>query len=102
MRKTLFALAFSAAALAAHAADFASQYPGPWSSAANAAISKALVKGGATGCGEYYYKASSQSADEYLVYCTRDGKNWVAWLVWPAIGNVIGPNKPAKDMPPPR
>ena len=84
------------------AGNFTSQYPGAWSDAPHPGIMRALVSNKVVGCGQYSYKAAASSSGEYLVYCTRDGKNWVAYLVWPNIGNIIGPNRISLDIPPPK
>ena len=81
------------------------EYPGPWledSSTANfRAIVKALSVNNIRSCGEFHYRPSAYHADEYLVYCTRDGKIWVAYQVWPRIPQVTGPQPPARGVPPP-
>jgi hypothetical protein len=84
------------------AGGFADTYPGAWSDAPNSGIQQALIKNGARGCGEYWYKAAASSPNEYLVYCTRDGKNWTAYLVWTSAGKIMGPNQISPDIRPPR
>lgn len=68
-------------------------YPGGWIEDMNVGISRALVGKQIRGCGEYRYKESASTRSEYLVQCTRDGKNWVAYLVWTRTGAVTGPFK---------
>ncbi|MEO7953026.1 MAG: hypothetical protein ABIR35_02885 [Polaromonas sp.] len=70
----------------------AQRYPGEWSTAFNARITKALASNGITGCGEYKHRESSVDRDEFLVYCTRDGLNWRSYLVWSNTGSVTGPH----------
>lgn len=70
------------------------RYPAPWREDFNVDITKALVAKGITGCGEYKYRASTLDRNEYLVYCTHDGKNWTAYFVWPRIKEVMGPYAP--------
>ncbi|CAM8642509.1 hypothetical protein MCEMSEM18_03523 [Comamonadaceae bacterium] len=99
IRLSLVALFITAVA---YAGDFAGQYPGTWSDTPNAGIMRALASNNVAGCGQYSYKAAAGSSSEYLVYCTRDGKNWMAYLVWPKIGKVMGPNRTSPDIPPPK
>jgi hypothetical protein len=82
--------------------DFAQQYATAWQSGPHQGIMQALANHHATGCGEFYYRAATHSSTEFLVHCTADGTHWTAYLVWPAIGKVIGPNKPSTSLPPPR
>ena len=56
-------------------------------------IPKTLVKNNIRGCGQFKYKQSEKTDSEYKVQCTRDGKNWVEYLVWTSSGSVSGPNK---------
>jgi hypothetical protein len=82
------------------------EYPGPWQedpeTAAFRAIVKALSANDIRGCGEFHYRPSAHHADEYLVYCTRDGKIWSAYQVWTRFTQkVSGPQRPAVDVPPP-
>ncbi|MBB6561985.1 hypothetical protein HNP48_004687 [Acidovorax soli] len=70
-----------------------SEYPGPWKDDLNVDISRAFVAKQIRGCGEYRYKESRATRTEYLVHCTRDGKNWVAYLVWTRTGAITGPFK---------
>lgn len=84
------------------AQNFGAQYGGSWKSNFHQGITKALMSHNARDCGEYHYKESVSSANEFVVYCTRDGKNWSAYLVWPQNGDVMGPYQTSKDLPPPR
>lgn len=77
----------------ARSEGLAEMYPGPWQDDFNMSITKALSKNRITGCGEYKYRAHKSSSNEYLVYCTRDGNHWTAYLVWDLIGKVMGPYK---------
>lgn len=66
----------------------------------NIAISKTLIKHNVKGCGQYKWKASIEYPDsEFLVYCTSDGSNWVAYQVWTKINEVEGPFAPGQDYP---
>jgi hypothetical protein len=38
---------------------------------------------------------------EYLVYCTYDRSEWWAFLVFPGMNEIVGPNKIFSDIPPP-
>jgi hypothetical protein len=72
----------------------ASKYESAWRTDFNLEITKALVAKDITGCGEYKYKASLEQSREYVVYCTVDGENWTAYLVWTGINDVMGPYPP--------
>jgi len=74
------------------------RYPGPWQEDFNMGITKALAAKGICDCGQYKYRESSRDKGEYLVYCTRDGSNWTAYLVWPSIGEVTGPHTPDPSL----
>lgn len=77
----------------AHSESLAEMYPGPWHDDFNMGITKALAKNQISGCGEYKYRPHKSASNEYLVYCTRDGSHWTAYLVWDLIGKVMGPYK---------
>jgi hypothetical protein len=62
---------------------------GQWRVDTNISISRALVQGGATGCGEYRYLAVD-SDSEYIVECF-DGIRKRYYRVWPKIGSIAGP-----------
>ncbi len=68
-------------------------YPPPWHSEFNLGITRALIKNKVRGCGEYHYRSRYDWDQEYLVYCSRDGKSWTAYLVWPLIGAVGRPTR---------
>jgi hypothetical protein len=74
-----------------------SEFPGPWNTESNLGISKTLIANKIRGCGEYKFKVNRRFHNEYLVYCSADGKNWVAYLVWPLPKMVEGPFRP--DLP---
>lgn len=74
------------------------RYPAPWRDDFNSGITKALVAGGIRGCGEYKYRPSAIDRSEYLVYCTRDGRRWMAYIVWPNIKQVMGPYEPDSSI----
>ena len=38
---------------------------------------------------------------EYLVYCAPDGRHWHAFIVFPALNQVLGPEAPYPEIPPP-
>ena len=77
------------------------RYPAPWVDRASQPIATALMKHGATGCGQYVYRESARHDGEYLVLCSRDGKSWLAYLVWAHSGTVTGPTQPPTDISPP-
>lgn len=74
------------------------RYPGPWREDFNMGITKTLASNNVGGCGQYKYRESIKDRGEYLVYCTRDGSNWVAYLVWPNIGKLTGPHTPDTSL----
>lgn len=65
-----------------------SDYVGEWNDMPRLDISKVLVKNKVSGCGEYRYKESSKNSNEYLLQCSRDGKNWRTMVVWVGINKV--------------
>lgn len=69
------------------------EYPGAWSEP-SAEVIRVLASNSVRGCGEFYQKASSYGPEfgEFLLYCTRDGKTWVAWKVWTHTNKVLGPD----------
>lgn len=67
------------------------RYSGSWQEDFNLAITKTFVAKGISDCGQYKFRESSKDRGEYLVYCTSDGNNWTAYLVWPNISEVTGP-----------
>lgn len=69
----------------------ASKYEANWNTSPLLAISQSLVKSKIRNCGEYKYKQSRTHQGEYVVYCTRDGTNWVSYLVWTGTKKVMGP-----------
>ena len=73
-------------------------YPLPWRSDFDLPIARSLGKNGVTGCGEFQYRESSQHSREYLVYCTRDGSTWTAYLVWSSTEKIIGPMAPTTEV----
>lgn len=83
--------------------SFAEHYPGPWKDEPKIELVRLLVAQGARGCGEFWWRTrdgeTGQHA-EYLVYCSRDGKTWKAWLLWPGTGKASGPTG-IEDGPPP-
>ena len=68
------------------------RYSGSWQEDFDLGITKTLVAKGVSGCGQYKFRESSKDRGEYLVYCTNDGNNWTAYLVWPNISEVTGPH----------
>jgi|GEM_PF-1635961 len=72
-------------------ASLASKYESSWHTDVHLKISQALVKSKIRNCGEYKYKQSRTHQGEYVVYCTRDGTNWISYLVWTGTKKVMGP-----------
>lgn len=71
----------------------AERYPGPWRLDFYGGITQTLISNGVRGCGEYKWRESSHDRGEYLVYCSRDGKRWLVYLIWPNTGKVNGPHE---------
>lgn len=82
--------------------EISQDYLGKWRSDANSDIIRTLMSHSVRGCGEFYYKPSTWNNGEYLVYCTRDGETWSAYLVWPNIDRINGPSMPEPSISPPR
>ncbi len=74
-------------------------YPAPWRYEFNTEITRTLVAAKVSACGIYRYRVSRDSNSEYLVYCSRDNKHWLAYLVWPNISKTLGPYQPDLDLP---
>jgi hypothetical protein len=62
---------------------------GAWRDDISVSISRSLVKGGATGCGEYRYLSVNRDA-EYIVECF-DGTRKRYYQVFPKIESIVGP-----------
>ena len=86
-------IAAAALALCLSACSSGPSYPGEWRSSGPAfdKIAVALGKEHIQGCGEFYYKLADGDEDsgEALVYCTTDGENWEAYLVFYLTGSVM-------------
>lgn len=71
------------------------EYPGPWTEP-SASVLRTLFANQVQGCAEVFqriYKNSPPEPNiEALVYCTRDGKTWASYKVWPGRGKVMGPD----------
>ena len=98
MMKSLF---FALSMLALPAAVSAGEYVPPWHDP-DTAVTSVLLKNKARGCGEYYYLDHRSSSNQKLVYCTPDGKSWLAYIVWVNIGRMTGPHEPLEGIPAPR
>lgn len=79
----------------------AQEYPGAWRNSSHPTLMTTLAKNHVTGCGELVWRESVQHRGQLLVYCTRDGTQWLAYLAWPAIGEVTGPLDTPADIDPP-
>jgi len=62
-----------------------------WRNDSNLEIIQTLVKHKIRNCGEFKYKANINYEHEYLVRCTRDGKNWQAYTVFTSSKDISGP-----------
>lgn len=69
----------------------APDYSGVWSEQFNQDITIALARNNIEGCGQYEYQQNLNHSGEYKVKCTRDGENWVYYLVWWPSARVMGP-----------
>jgi hypothetical protein len=103
-RLSLLLLPLLLAGCAAEERTIAEQFSGPWQEYAKPDLVQLLISKDATGCGEFYWKAKDGKVDEfaeYLVYCTRDGVEWTAWMLWPGSGGASGPTGISDGPPPP-
>lgn len=100
MKKFLIAAALTSATMAHAEAPIQDRYSGPWKEDFNLPISKALAQNSVRGCGQFKYRESRFNRGEYLVYCTRDGSNWTAYLVWTSIAKITGPHQISASIPP--
>lgn len=66
-------------------------YSGTWINEPNVKINITLSRKHITGCGQYQYRTSIDTNNEYMVDCTADGKNWKRYIVWTSIDKVMGP-----------
>lgn len=80
-------------------AAMAQDYPAPWKRDAVPALTRTLAKNGVRGCGDFAWRQRADGSSEYLVYCTRDGRTWSAWLAWTASEKVQGPYSPDAALP---
>ncbi|SQF98893.1 Uncharacterised protein [Paucimonas lemoignei] len=78
--------------------DIASTYPGPWQENFNQRITKTLAVNGIAGCGQYKYRQNANQSLSYIVYCSRDGERWLAYIVWAASEKVMGPFAPEPSL----
>lgn len=64
------------------------EFSGPWIDDMSLSISKTLAQNKIKICGQYKYRESIKISGKYLVSCTRDGKIWHDFLVWPSTNSV--------------
>lgn len=69
----------------------AEEFTGSWKQP-TAEVMRALAVSGIDGCGEFYQKESTISPKTFAVVCTSDQLHWTAYMVWPAINKVLGPD----------
>lgn len=80
------------------------RFDGPWL-APTPLIATLLAKHHVTGCGEFYMRRAKDSESnspengDYLLYCTADGDNWVAWEAFPSTDAVLGPSALEPGIP---
>lgn len=82
--------------------EIAEDYRGEWRSNSPNNIIRVLSANNVRGCGEFHHKPSTRNSGEYLVYCTPDGRNWTAYIVWPNVNRISGPARPDPNIRPPR
>jgi hypothetical protein len=68
------------------------QFPGPWLEVTQE-IRDILALNKVSACSQAAGRASSRNPDEYLLYCTSDGKLWTSWRIQPATRTVRGPGR---------
>jgi hypothetical protein len=76
------------------------RFPGPWQHDAPGAIIVTLARNKTQGCGDFEHRPSIRTPDEYLVYCSKDGKSWVPYVVRTDTGEVWGPYTLDPTVPP--
>lgn len=72
------------------------RYPMPWKEVTGKEminIGRVMVKNNLTGCGEYYVRPAKEITDDYLVSCSRDGKQWDFFILNVTVNTVVGPFK---------
>lgn len=74
------------------------QFPGPWLEVTQE-IRDVLALNQVAACGQAVGRQSSRNPDEYLLYCTRDGRLWTTWRVERAGRKVRGPGKLLEGIP---
>jgi len=82
----------------ASASDMQTSYENDWRNDYNKALIVTLTKNNVRGCGDYKYKQHIKGSSEYVVYCSRDGKKWLMYQVWPKINSVLGPYHPDPSL----
>ncbi|WP_131821821.1 hypothetical protein [Salipiger marinus] len=95
-------LFFTEEEIASPRQETAEDYLGKWRSDAPSNITRTLISNNVRGCGEFHHKPSARNSGEYLVYCTPDGRNWAAYLVWPNVDRISGPAHPNPNIKLPR
>jgi hypothetical protein len=78
------------------------EYAGVWREGTHPGISQALRQRGIRMCGEYYWRESTITPGQYMLFCTFSGATWSAYLVWDKSGDVMGPFDTPQDLPLPR
>lgn len=82
------------------------RYPGPWQDI-DFHVSQTLAKNperlGQLCASTYMRPAFNRPGErgEYLVYCTFDKSGWWAFVVFPGINEIVGPNNIFPEIPPP-
>ena len=76
------------------------EYAGPWREITQD-VRDFLALRRVHACNEAAGRQSSRKSDEYLLYCTQDGKHWTSWRVQPATNKLRGPDKLIEGIPSP-
>ena len=69
------------------------EYEKQWNDKTNIEITRTLIKYNIQGCGQYKYKREIHSDHEYLLRCTRNGKDWTEYIVFGLTEVLMGPYK---------
>lgn len=79
-------------------------YSKPWRSPVGdefLKIGRIMVANGIKGCGDYQVKEVTEG--EYVIACTRDGENYIYYVVWTYTDKIYRTNKEMESkLTPPR
>ena len=83
-------------------APVAGDYQGSWRNSAHVDLEKTLSAHHVDDCSLMAYRHHRTVQGQYLVYCSKDGRRWTAWLAWPGAQKVMGPYSPDPLVPAPQ